>query len=230
MPKHNTDFSRTKIYKIVCKDLNMNHIYIGHTTDFIRRKCKHKQDCNNPEAKNYHVKLYKTIRENGGWDNWDMILVEDFPCKNKLEASARERYYYELLNGSLNTNKPNRNLKEYYQDNKNKILEYQNNYNNNNKDKLKEYREANKDKIKEYNSNYRIEYYKKNKDKFKDRAHQEYNCVCGACYTYSGKSQHFKSKKHLNFIKSEFINGINYADNENKIIDAMFEIIHDIVV
>ncbi len=200
MPKHNTDFSRTKIYKIVCKDLNMNHIYIGHTTDFIRRKCKHKQDCNNPEAKNYHVKLYKTIRENGGWDNWDMILVEDFPCKNKLEASARERYYYELLNGSLNTNKPNRNLKEYYQDNKDKILEYQNNYNNN------------------------------NKDKFKDRAHQEYNCVCGACYTYSGKSQHFKSKKHLNFIKSEFINGIDYADNENKIIDAMFEIINDIVV
>ena len=59
MPKHNTDFSKTKIYKIVCKDLNVPDVYVGHTTDFTRRKCKHKQDCNNPEAKNYNPKKPK---------------------------------------------------------------------------------------------------------------------------------------------------------------------------
>lgn len=205
MPKHNTDFSKTKIYKIVCKDLNVPDIYVGHTTDFTRRKCKHKQDCNNPEAKNHNIKLYSSIRANGGWDNWDMIQVEDYPCANKLEASARERHFYEELNGSLNTNKPNRNLKEYYQDNKEKILEYQNNYNHVNKDKLKEYREANKDKIKEYNAKYRAEYYINNIDKFKDRAHQEFKCECGGCYTYSGKSAHMKTKKHLKFIETQNI-------------------------
>lgn len=205
MPKHNTDFSKTKIYKIVCKDLNVRDVYVGHTTDFTRRKCKHKQDCNNPEAKNHNIKLYASIRANGGWDNWDMIQVEDYPCVNKLEASARERHFYEELNGSLNTNKPNRNLKEYYQDNKERILEYQNNYNNVNKDKLKEYREANKDKIKEYHAKYRAEYYINNLDKFKDRAHQEFKCECGGCYTYSGKSAHMKTKKHLKFIETQNI-------------------------
>jgi len=216
MPKHATDFSKTKIYKIVCKDLSVNEIYVGHTTDFTRRKCKHKQDCNKETAKNYNTKVYKTIRENGGWENWDMVFIEDYPCTNKFEASARERYYYELLkgSGSLNTNVPGRTVKEYYQDNiqqfkeyyqenKDKLLEYQNNYNLVNKDKIKEYREKNKDKIRERACEYRADYYKNNIDKFKERAHQEFECECGGRYTYGGKSTHFKTKKHIKYLANQ---------------------------
>ena len=35
------------IYKIVCNDLSITDCYVGHTTDFVKRKCNHKIICNN---------------------------------------------------------------------------------------------------------------------------------------------------------------------------------------
>ena len=69
MPKTPIDYSKTIIYKIVCKDLSVKDLYVGHTTDFIRRKYKHISVCCNPEDKNYSSKLYECIRKNGRWDN-----------------------------------------------------------------------------------------------------------------------------------------------------------------
>ena len=42
MPKENIDYSNTIIYKIRCKDINVSDIYIGHTTNFVKRKNQHK--------------------------------------------------------------------------------------------------------------------------------------------------------------------------------------------
>ena len=131
MPKNNINYSNTIIYKIVCIDLNIKDLYIGSTTDFYNRKSNHKSKCNLENGKNYDLNIYKCIRANGGWDNWSMIEIEKFPCKDSLEARARERYWCEQLNATLNSNKPyitNNELKEYfteyYQNNKDKILEY----------------------------------------------------------------------------------------------------------
>ena len=33
----------------------------------------HKTYCNLETHKNYNVKLYQMIRDNGGWSNWSMI-------------------------------------------------------------------------------------------------------------------------------------------------------------
>eukprot|EP01038_Epipyxis_sp_PR26KG_P014805 gene14805-19891_t len=49
------------------------------------------------------LKVYKTIIQNGGWDNWDMIELEKYPCLDANEAHGRERYYIEQLNANLNT-------------------------------------------------------------------------------------------------------------------------------
>jgi hypothetical protein len=134
MPRREIDYSKTVIYKIVCKDLNVKDIYVGHTTDFIRRKNEHKRTCNNETSKSYNYKIYKSIRNNGGWDNFEMIEVEKFPCKDSNEAKTRERYYYELLQGNLNKNIPILTIEEkanygknyfknYYIDKKEKIQE-----------------------------------------------------------------------------------------------------------
>ena len=48
MPKVEIDYSKTIIYKLCCKDINITDIYVGHTTNFIKRKNEHKSDCNNP--------------------------------------------------------------------------------------------------------------------------------------------------------------------------------------
>ena len=42
MPLIPIDYSKTIIYKIVCNDLNICVVYVGSTTDFIRRKNEHK--------------------------------------------------------------------------------------------------------------------------------------------------------------------------------------------
>ena len=104
MPKYNTNYEKTIIYKIVCEDSNIRDCYVGHTTDFNNRKSIHKYDCNNPKTKNN--KLYRIINDNGGWDNWRMVMIEKYPCKDKLEAGEREYYWYKTLNATLNTKTP----------------------------------------------------------------------------------------------------------------------------
>ncbi|NBW13107.1 MAG: hypothetical protein EBR82_34310 [Caulobacteraceae bacterium] len=136
MPRKQIDYSRTVIYKIVCNDLEIKDCYVGHTTDFICRKTEHKYCCNISTKKGYNLKIYKTIRDNGGWDNWSMIEIEKYPCNDSAEARTRERYWYEILNANLNSINPNRsNLerehtekykqtrKKWYENNKKKILE-----------------------------------------------------------------------------------------------------------
>jgi hypothetical protein len=61
---------------------------------------------------------YKFIRNNGGWYNWTMVMVEKYPCKSKLESDMRERYWIETLKANLNSIVTNRNNKERYEENK----------------------------------------------------------------------------------------------------------------
>jgi hypothetical protein len=105
MPRIPTDYSKTIIYKLCCKDLEIKDIYIGSTTDFTKRKYAHKYNCNIEGTKSYNIKVYQIIRANKGWENWSMIQIEPFPCENKREAECRERYWYETLNANMNSNK-----------------------------------------------------------------------------------------------------------------------------
>ena len=106
MPKNDIDYSKTIIYKIVCNDLNVKDVYVGQTTNFIKRKVNHKSDCNYINRKEHNYKIYNTIRDKGGWQKWSMIEIEKYPCNDINEASARERYYYELLNAKFMKNTP----------------------------------------------------------------------------------------------------------------------------
>jgi hypothetical protein len=103
MPKNDIDYSNTIIYKIYCKDTNIHDIYVGHTTNFIKRKCGHKASCND---KNNKSKIYETIRHNGGWENWDMVEIAKYNCKDSTEARIKEQEHYEELKSSMNTCPP----------------------------------------------------------------------------------------------------------------------------
>ena len=48
--------------------------------------------------------------DSGGWPNWSMILVEKYPCNDQLDATKRERYWYEQLNATLNSQVPSSTL------------------------------------------------------------------------------------------------------------------------
>jgi hypothetical protein len=60
------------------------------------------------------------IRENDGWDNWNMIKVCDYPCNNKREAELEEDRYMTELKSNMNSNRASRTHKQYYDDNKEK--------------------------------------------------------------------------------------------------------------
>ena len=158
------------IYKLCCKDTDITDIYIGSTTSFRHRKKQHKSDCNNEKRHAYNYDVYKFIRENGGWENWDMILIEYYKCDTKLELEKREREVIENLKPSLNQFIPTRTNKEY--------------------------KEEYKEQYKEYYKNY----YEKNKEYFKEKAKEKITCECGAIITKPYINRHLKSIKHIGFI------------------------------
>ena len=106
MPKQNINYSKTYFYKIVCRDLSVNGLYIGHTTHFTKRKYTHKCNCNNLSGSKYNYEICSFIRQNGNWDNFDMIQIEECSLTNKREAEKREREIYEMLGANLNMRKP----------------------------------------------------------------------------------------------------------------------------
>jgi hypothetical protein len=169
------NYAKTIIYKIVCKDINIKKTYGGHTTNIIKRRQAHKTVCNNINTKNYNLYVYKFIRENGGWNNWDLIWCYDFACNTKREAELEERNFIEKEKCELNSIKrPHTTEKEKNNEKK----EYDKKYQEQNKDKIKEqskkYREENKEGIKEYQKKYSKKYYQNNKEA-KKKYQQEYN-------------------------------------------------------
>ena len=58
MPKLAINYNNTHFYKLCCKDPTISDIYIGHTTDFTRRKNAHKTSCCNEKLKSImHINI-----------------------------------------------------------------------------------------------------------------------------------------------------------------------------
>lgn len=220
MPRLPIDYSKTIIYKICCNDLNIKEIYVGHTTDLIRRRKHHKENCIYEKSKQYNQYKYQFIRENGGFDNWSLVPVEEFSCENVNQARIRERYWIETLQASLNRNIPSRSQKERYEINKEVICEKAKQRYESNKEEInernKKYRENNKEKIAEkdkqkYESN-KEKYaekskqrYERNKEKIAEKGKVKITCDCGSICRISDKSRHLKSKKHQEYLSCVYI-------------------------
>ena len=176
------DYSKIAIYKLVCNDLNVHNVYVGSTTSMVKRKATHKNCCNSVSSKAYNEKKYKIIRLNGGWYNWSMVLIEYYPCTNKSEAFARERYYTELLNTGMNSYIPGRSHLEY--------------------------RKANRSVLSERNKIY----HESNKDKIHAKRNAKVICECGGHTTYGDRTKHFKTNKHQQYFNKNYEYCYQYED------------------
>jgi hypothetical protein len=202
MPRTDIDYSKGLIYKLVCVNSEIKDIYIGSTTKFVKRKAEHKSVCNNTNDKNHNIYVYDFIRNNGGWENWRMELIDYFPCKTNLELRKREGEYMRSCGSTLNVKKEGRTQKEWRDDNKEKIAEKKKEWRENNKERIvgkeKEYSEKNRENKVEYLK----QYYEKNRDKYAEYAKEKIQCECGLIICRGYKSQHIKSQKHLEFINN----------------------------
>ena len=89
-------------YKIFCVDKSIELSYIGSTADWKQRNRSHKSDCNNENGKSYNYKVYKTIRENGGWGNFKMIEIGNKEQITLRQAEQIEEQYRVELNANMN--------------------------------------------------------------------------------------------------------------------------------
>lgn len=159
-------------YKFVCNDENIKCCYVGSTANFSDRKRRHLQNCNNPNSIKYNIKLYETIRTNGGWENWNMVIIGEAKEITLTQSRILEQKYIDELEAKLNMCRAYRSKEDLAEDNKKKqrihynkykekILEEKKNiYENMNEEKKqlllenmklnsKNHYEANKDKINE---------------------------------------------------------------------------------
>jgi len=92
-------------YMLCCKSRDIKDFYIGSTADLKYRQYQHKYHATNPNSLKKHQLKYKTIIENGGYDNWEYIEL------GSLEGSKRDAFHHEhhlisMFNPTLNQRNP----------------------------------------------------------------------------------------------------------------------------
>jgi hypothetical protein len=170
------------IYKICCDDCP-DFVYVGSTKAFRQRKSKHKEEYNKLRDR----KLYNIIRENGGWDNWRMVIIEECGEISFTEARIKEEEHRVKLNANLNM------IKCYQTDGHTK---------ENHKEYCKEWYENNKEHVKETSKKYR----ENNKEKIKKYQTQKIICECGLEINISNKARHKKNLLHKKNISNIIVN------------------------
>ena len=117
-----------KIYKLECRDVKVTEIYIGATANMRVRRCKHKSACTKIGGRDYNCRVYQYIRENGGFQNWQMLWVADieYPVDRIDIKRATEARYIRELGATLNSEIPGRTGEQYRQDHKVRINERDN--------------------------------------------------------------------------------------------------------
>ena len=156
--------------------------YYGSTTNLIKRKYTHK--CNYKKwvkagrpSNTKYSSVY--VLDNGDWkiEKIDEVIGERWEAI-KLESE------YQKNNECVNVRKELRTVKEWYNDNKDKITQ-----------QMKEYRDKNKDEISEKWK----QKYNKNKDEISAKKKEKIICECGSNVRKSDLARHLITKKHINY-------------------------------
>ena len=211
----------------VIKSNETDKVYIGSTIQSLseRFRCHKKDykswlngDCHyvsSFEIIQYSDAFIELLEEVDVGDKTELHKIEgryikdNMNCVNKRVA-GRDQKQYRIDNREQR--------KQYYQDNKEQILEKYKQYYQDNKEKLKEqakqYRIDNKEQISEYEKQYRIDHkeqiseYKKqyridHKEQISEYKKQKVTCECGANVIRCHISRHRKSLKHKEYIESK---------------------------
>jgi len=120
-------------YKIVNVNGDCEMCYVGSSCNMKHRRRTHKNSCNNPNAKEYNYKVYKTIREHGGWCEFQIVELGTAEQLTLTESLVIEETYRIELKAVMNTRKcyGAETLEQYKK-------EYYKQYSIDNVDKLKE--------------------------------------------------------------------------------------------
>jgi hypothetical protein len=193
------------IYKIIC-NLDNSFCYIGST--FKRLDKRWKTHIDDYKYKYGKISIHPYFNKYG-IENFKIKLIKSYKVVRVDKKDHKHLYAYETLH--INRNKKTcvntylpftpmkyLNRKEWRENNKDKIKEYNKEYD---KKKYQKNKEIIKEKAKEYYQNNKAIINKKAKEKNKDKLNEKINCQCGGKYIKQNISRHLKTKKHIKFIK-----------------------------
>lgn len=172
------------VYKIT--NSKNSEVYIGSTfMDIEERFVKHKCDA----KQRPRLSKFYTFMNEQGIDNFEIDVVEEYPCESKQQLEKREGEIIREM-GTLNQRIAGRSNKEY----RNEFREYLREFARENKKKWKiNTREHHLEKERGYKKTYR----EKHREKLQEKASTKVECECRGQYTLSHKAEDMKSKKHL---------------------------------
>tara|TARA_R110001592_G_scaffold61375_1_gene187062 strand:+ start:85 stop:663 length:579 start_codon:yes stop_codon:yes gene_type:complete len=189
-----TSYENGKIYKIV--DFTNDNFYVG-STNYVRlcsRLTKHKGNLKaymNGSSLKYCASMEILINE-----NYKILLLEPYPCKNRDELRMREQEWMDKLRCDKMVNKQDAYVskedmlikkKQCKIDNKEQYQKQQRQYRKDNLEMMKE-RER--------------ESYQKHKDIKNARKQQKIECPnCKSIVSRGNLSQHKKSQRCLDFVE-----------------------------
>jgi len=188
------DYSNTVIYRFYSKNPDIEDDYIGHATDFVKRQTNHKSSCNNNSEKNkeYNYEVYKYIRENGGFDNWQFEILVYADLKDKDEAEKLEKHYIKIFKPTLNDNDvavtPEEKA-EYYREYLKKRREDP------------EYRKKEAETTKKWRED-NPESWAATLAASVAKRLESYTCICGCSTSKTNEARHHDSIKHKAFLKN----------------------------
>ena len=201
------DYSKGKIYKIYSKTLN--NCYYGSTVQSLNeRLSKHIYEFKKQKGKCSELVLK--------YNDYEMILVELFPCTSKKQLLEREGYYqrnFKCVNKQIagrtkkewyEYHKEELKIKnkQYYENHKEEIKikqkKYCDDHNEEIKIKRKQYYEDHKKEIKKYNNQYQ----EKHKEIYNEKRKIKITCCCGSVVRKSDIRRHERSEKHLKYINN----------------------------
>ena len=190
-------------------------VYIGSTIDLKNRIKSHRHNCNNEKNEKYNYKLYQYIRENGGFNEYEFIILECYVFNHNHELLYKEDDYIKMYDNNLNSKrayltdeeykkKNNEKVKKYREEHIEERKEYNKKWYENNKEEIneknKKYRENNKEKISQKNK----EKYNNNKDIINEqRKKEKITCECGSIVRKNDITRHRKSLKHIAYIEQK---------------------------
>lgn len=217
------DFSQSTIYHI-CNTETKDIVYVGSSCNFTQRQRNHKSYCCNKNQKNYNQPIYIHIRENGGFDCFEVIPVSFHCFNNKVQLHIQEQNEIDKYPYAMNKNKAyttkeetEERRKKYYDEHKKELAEKQMNRYLENKDEINEKRrqvivcecgmetrtghKARHEKTKSHQLwKEKGIVYTKPEQTYEQSKYDKYKCACGGCYIISHKTTHEKTKRHQEYL------------------------------
>ncbi len=113
------DFKNSVIYHIRHME-SKEVVYVGSTTNFSQRKAKHKYLWNK-EGKEFKYPIYCHIRDNGGFDYFEIIPIKSLKLENKTELIIAEQVEIDKHRNLVNRQKAHMTIEEHKEYDKNGV-------------------------------------------------------------------------------------------------------------